>query len=65
MTCRIVTMYRYGDHEKHSYVIAAHFCVLDCDDQDYLAVREAVVGFAMTSHRAVDLGLMDSNKEEK
>ena len=39
--------------------LAAHFCALDCDDDDpaYLAAREAVLEFAKTSHRAKDLGL--------
>jgi len=39
--------------------IAAHFCVLDCDDADYLAARTAILEFARTSHRAVDLGLVE------
>ena len=37
--------------------LAAHFCALDCDDQAYLAAREAVLEFAKTSHRAKELGL--------
>jgi len=37
--------------------LAAHFCVLDCDDPAYLAAREALMEFAKTSHRAGDLGL--------
>ena len=43
--------------------LAAHFCVLDCDDQDYLAARTALLEFAMSSHRAIDLGLKDSEDE--
>jgi hypothetical protein len=38
--------------------LAAHFCALDCDDQDYQAAREALLPFARTSHRAEDLGLL-------
>ena len=38
--------------------LAAHFCVLDCDDSDYIAARDAVMNFAKTSHRAEDLGLI-------
>jgi hypothetical protein len=39
--------------------LAAHFCAIDCDDPDYLAAREAVIGFARTSHRAEVLGLTE------
>ncbi len=39
--------------------LAAHFCVLDCDDPAYQAAREALLPFARTSHRAKDLGLLD------
>ena len=45
--------------------IAAHFCTLDCDDPDYKAAREAILAFAKTSHRAVELGLMNDETEEK
>ena len=38
--------------------LAAHFCVLDCDDPDYLQAREAILEFAKTSHHAGDLGLL-------
>ena len=38
--------------------LAAHFCVLDCDDQEYQAARAAILGFAQKSHRAADLGLV-------
>jgi len=37
--------------------LAAHFCVLDCDDPDYIKARDAVMEFAKTSHRAKELGL--------
>ena len=37
--------------------LAAHFCVLICDDPDYIKARDAVMEFAKTSHRAEDLGL--------
>ena len=37
--------------------IAAHFCVLDCEDKNYLKAKKAIMKFALTSHRAVDLGL--------
>ena len=43
--------------------IAAHFCVLACDDVDYLAARAAILEFAKTSHRADDLGLLDEVQE--
>jgi hypothetical protein len=37
--------------------LAAHFCVLDCYDEGYLAARAAVLEFAKGSHRAKVLGL--------
>jgi len=39
--------------------LAAHFCVLNCDDDDYQKARFAVLEFARTSHRADELGLND------
>ena len=43
--------------------IAAHFCALDCDDADYQAARTAILEFARTSHRAMDLGLVEEREE--
>ena len=43
--------------------IAAHFCVLDCDDADYLAARAAILEFAKSSHRAGGLGLLEEVQE--
>ena len=40
--------------------LAAHFCVLDCDDPDYIKARKAILKFAQTSHRAKDLGLVEA-----
>jgi hypothetical protein len=37
--------------------IVAHFCALDCDDEEYKTAREAVLPFARKSHRAKDLGI--------
>ena len=42
--------------------LAAHFCVLDCDDPEYIATRKAILTFAKTSHRADDLGLLEMEK---
>lgn len=39
--------------------LAAHFCVLDCDDPDYVKARKAILKFAKTSHRANELGLLE------
>ena len=39
--------------------IAAHFCAIDCDDPAYIAARTAILPFALTSHRAADLGLKE------
>ena len=44
--------------------IAAHFCALDCDDADYQTAREAILEFARTSHRAVDLGLLEGQDDK-
>jgi uncharacterized protein YjbI with pentapeptide repeats len=38
--------------------LAAHFCVLDCDDKEYQKARKAILKFAYSSHRAKDLGLV-------
>ena len=38
--------------------LAAHFCVLDCADKDYIKARDAIMDFAKTSHRANDLGIV-------
>jgi uncharacterized protein YjbI with pentapeptide repeats len=42
--------------------IAAHFCALVCDDADYQAARTAILEFAKTSHRAMDLGLLEERE---
>ena len=39
--------------------IAAHFCAIACDDPAYIAARAAILAFALTSHRAIDLGLKE------
>ena len=44
--------------------LAAHFCVLDCDDQEYQAAREAILEFAQKSHRAADLGIVSGESEK-
>ena len=44
--------------------LAAHFCVLDCDDPEYQAAREAILEFAKKSHRAADLGLVSGESEK-
>jgi uncharacterized protein YjbI with pentapeptide repeats len=44
-------------NRKTAAQLAAHFCVLDCDDKDYQKARKAILKFAQTSHRAEDLGL--------
>jgi uncharacterized protein YjbI with pentapeptide repeats len=44
--------------------LAAHFCVLDCDDAEYQAARSAILEFAKGSHRAADLGLVDRDTDK-
>lgn len=44
--------------------LAAHFCVLDCDDAEYQAARSAILEFAKGSHRAADLGLVDGDTDK-
>ena len=39
--------------------LAAHFCAVACDDPDYQAARAAILEFAKSSHRAVELGLTE------
>jgi hypothetical protein len=43
--------------------IAAHFCALDCDDEDYQTARTAILEFAKSSHRAKDLGLLEEREK--
>jgi len=42
--------------------LAAHMCTLECDDDEWLALKEAILPFAKKSHRAEDLGLLDREK---
>jgi hypothetical protein len=44
--------------------LAAHFCVLECDDAEYQAARSAILEFAKGSHRAADLGLVDGDTDK-
>ena len=37
--------------------LAAHFCALDCEDEEYQEARKAILVFAAKSHRASDLGI--------
>ena len=37
--------------------LAAHFCAVDCEDKEYQKARKAILKFALTSHRASDLGI--------
>lgn len=39
--------------------LAAYFCSLDCDDEDYLTARNLLMEFAKTSHKAVEMGLKE------
>lgn len=39
--------------------LVAHICALDCADPDYQALRELMLPFARTSHRARELGLLE------
>jgi hypothetical protein len=49
---------------KIAMQLAAHFCVLDCDDHEYAAARAAILEFARKSHRASDLGLVNGDTEK-
>jgi uncharacterized protein YjbI with pentapeptide repeats len=42
--------------------LAAHFCALDCKDEGYQKARNAILKFALTSHRAGDLGIAKGGK---
>jgi hypothetical protein len=44
--------------------LAAHFCVLDCDNAEYQAARAAILEFARKSHRASDLGLVNGDTDK-
>ncbi|HML40380.1 MAG TPA: pentapeptide repeat-containing protein [Bellilinea sp.] len=43
--------------EKIAAQLAAHFCVLNCDNPAFLDAREKLLEFARTSHHAKDLGI--------
>jgi hypothetical protein len=38
--------------------LLAHVCALECDDPEYTAVRDAILPYALHSHRAPELGLV-------
>jgi len=42
--------------------LMAHACTLECDDEEWTELREAILPFAKKSHRAEDLGLLDKEK---
>jgi len=42
--------------------LAAHFCAVECDDPAYKKARKAILKFALTSHRAADLGIAKGGK---
>ena len=42
--------------------IAAHFCAVNCDDPDYITARKAILEFAKSSHRAIDLELLEESE---
>lgn len=44
--------------------IAAHFCALDCDTDEFRKAKAAILSFALTSHRANDLGLITKDLED-
>ena len=44
--------------KKIAAQLAAHFCVLGCDDPGYIEAAAHIMKFARTSHRAGDLGLL-------
>ncbi|HQJ66522.1 MAG TPA: pentapeptide repeat-containing protein, partial [bacterium] len=44
--------------------LAAHFCVLDCDNAEYQAARAAILEFAKKSHISADLGLVNGDTEK-
>lgn len=43
--------------------IAAHFCAVNCDDPDYITACKAILEFAKSSHRAIDLELLEEVQE--
>jgi uncharacterized protein YjbI with pentapeptide repeats len=50
--------------DKIARQLAAHFCVLDCDNAEYQAARAAILEFAKGSHMTADLGLVDGDTEK-
>jgi len=46
-------------HKHKLWLKAAHFCALDCDDEEYQKARDTILEFAKGSHRARELGLLE------
>ena len=41
------------------YQILAHVAVLECDDPEFVAIREMILPYARKSHQATELGLVE------
>jgi len=39
--------------------LAYHFCRLECDDPDFIAARNAIIGFANGFHRVDECGVLE------
>ena len=39
--------------------LAYHFCRLECDDPDFIAARNAIIGFANGVHRVDECGVLE------
>lgn len=45
--------------------LAAHLCILKCDDAEFTEIRERIIEFARRSHRAEYLKLAECNTQKK
>ena len=41
--------------KKLAMQLAAHFCAVECEDEEYKAAKSAILEFAKGSHRSADL----------
>lgn len=56
---------RFKVSVKFAYQVLAHLCSCKSDDPEFSEIREKVMPYALKSHRAGDLGLLNGDAGEK
>ena len=49
--------------DKIARQLAAHFCAIECDSEEYRAARAAILEYAKGSHRAAELRIKEDGDE--